>query len=287
MSLEVGAIVLFAAALHAGWNALIKIRGDRLIVMAVVTLAGSVISLALLPFIQSPHPVVWPLLALTILLHTGYHLFLPIAYDHGDLGQVYPIARGSAPLLVALGAFVLVGETLGPVSLGGVLCLAAGVISLTFDRKSGFSVNPKAILYALVTGVFIASYTVVDGLGVRGSGSILGFAVWLTLGDGVLTAVCVYCWKGNAVWRVARQNLGTAFLGGAMQGRGILDHRLGARARPHGHGLGSSGDKRSFRCAHLDVLAEGRLWSVALRLGRTRDFGAGPVALGKMNGTAA
>lgn len=217
MSLEVGAIVLFAAALHAGWNALIKIRGDRLIVMAVVTLAGSVISLALLPFIQSPHPAVWPLLALTILLHTGYHLFLPIAYDHGDLGQVYPIARGSAPLLVALGAFVLVGETLGPVSLGGVLCLAAGVISLTFDRKSGFSVNPKAILYALVTGVFIASYTVVDGLGVRQSGSILGFAVWLTLGDGVLTAVCVYCWKGNAVWRVARQNFGTAFLGGAMQ----------------------------------------------------------------------
>ena len=217
MSLEVAAIVMLAAALHAGWNALIKIRGDRLIVMAVVTTAGSIISLAFLPFVERPDPAAWPLLALTILLHTGYHLFLPVAYDHGDLGQVYPIARGSAPLLVTIGAFVVAGEVLGPLSLAGVICLAVGVISLAFDRKTGFHANPKAILYALVTGIFIASYTVVDGLGVRASGSILGFAVWLTVGDGLLTAFIVYCWKGNAVWRVARQNLGVASLGGAMQ----------------------------------------------------------------------
>lgn len=217
MSIEVGAIVLLAAALHAGWNALIKVRGDRLIVMAVVTLAGSMISLPFLLFVESPQPAVWPLLALTILLHTGYHLFLPLAYNHGDLGQVYPVARGSAPLLVALGAFVVAGETLGPLSLAGVLCLAAGVISLTFDRKIGLGINPKAVLYALMTGIFIASYTVVDGVGVRQSGSILGFAVWLTVGDGLLTAFVVYCWKGNAIWRVARHNLGTATLGGAMQ----------------------------------------------------------------------
>jgi len=217
VSIEVAAFVLLAASLHAGWNALIKIRGDRLIVMAVVTLAGSMISLPFLLFVESPHPAVWPLLALTILLHTGYHLFLPLAYNHGDLGQVYPIARGIAPLLVALGAFVVAGETLGPLSLAGVLCLAAGVISLTFDRKSGLGTNPKAVFYALVTGFFIASYTIVDGLGVRESGSILGFAVWLTVGDGLLTAFIVYCWKGNVVWRVARRNLGTATLGGAMQ----------------------------------------------------------------------
>jgi len=203
VSIEVAAFVLLAASLHAGWNALIKIRGDRLIVMAVVTLAGSMISLPFLLFVESPHPAVWPLLALTILLHTG--------------GQVYPIARGIAPLLVALGAFVVAGETLGPLSLAGVLCLAAGVISLTFDRKSGLGTNPKAVFYALMTGIFIASYTIVDGLGVRESGSILGFAVWLTVGDGLLTAFIVYCWKGNVVWRVARRNLGTATLGGAMQ----------------------------------------------------------------------
>jgi drug/metabolite transporter (DMT)-like permease len=217
MSLEVAAIVLFAALLHAGWNALIKVKGDRLVVMAAVTLAGSVFSFAFLPFVESPDPASWPLLALTILLHTGYHLFLPLAYEHGDLGQVYPIARGSAPLLVAVGAFVVAGEVLGPVTLAGVLCLAAGVISLAFDRKAGFSTNPKVIFYALMTTACIASYTVVDGVGVRTSGSILGFAVWLTVGDGLLTAILVFGWKGRAAWRVARQNLGTAFLGGAMQ----------------------------------------------------------------------
>jgi drug/metabolite transporter (DMT)-like permease len=106
---------------------------------------------------------------------------------------------------------------LGPVTLAGVLCLAAGVISLAFDRKAGFSTNPKVIFYALMTAACIASYTVVDGVGVRTSGSILGFAVWLTVGDGLLTAILVFGWKGRAAWRVARQNLGTAFLGGAMQ----------------------------------------------------------------------
>ena len=217
MSIEVAAIVLLAAALHAGWNTLIKVRGDRLIVMAVVTLAGSMISLPFLLFVESPQPAVWPLLALTILLHTGYHLFLPLAYNHGDLGQVYPIARGIAPVLVALGAFVVAGETLGSLSLAGILCLAVGVISLTFDRNTGLGINPKAVLYALMTGVFIASYTVVDGIGVRESGSIMGFAVWLTIGDGLMTAFLVYCWKGNELWRVLRQNLGTASLGGTMQ----------------------------------------------------------------------
>ncbi len=86
MSIEITAIVLLAAALHAGWNALIKISGDRVAVMAFVTLAGSLISLPFLLFVESPDPASWPLLALTILLHTGYHFFLPVAYDHGDLG---------------------------------------------------------------------------------------------------------------------------------------------------------------------------------------------------------
>ena len=117
MSLEIGALVLLAAAMHAGWNALIKIQGDRLAVMALATAAGSVISLLVLPFVEAPDPASWPLLALGVLLHTGYHFFLPLAYDHGDLGQVYPIARGSAPLLVALGALFLAGEVLDPIAL--------------------------------------------------------------------------------------------------------------------------------------------------------------------------
>ena len=99
----------------------------------------------------------------------------------------------------------------------GVLCLAVGVIALAFDRRSADAVGPKALIYALMTAACIASYTVVDGLGVRHAGSILGFAVWLTVGDGLLTAFLVYCWRPASMRETLRRNGGVAVLGGAMQ----------------------------------------------------------------------
>ncbi len=217
MSLDITAIVLLAAFLHAGWNAVIKVSGDRVAVMACITLAGSLMSLIVLPFVAAPDPASWPLLALSILLHTGYHFFLPIAYDHGDLGQVYPIARGSAPLLVTGGAFLFAGELIEPVALIGVICLAVGVMTLTFDKTTGVATQPKAVLYALGTGTCIAAYTVVDALGVRQAESILGFAVWLTIGDGILTFFIALMWKGREIWKTARSNVVAGFAGGAMQ----------------------------------------------------------------------
>jgi drug/metabolite transporter (DMT)-like permease len=182
-----------------------------------VTLAGSLISLLFLPLVDAPDPASWPLLGLTILLHTGYHCFLPVAYDHGDLGKVYPMARGSAPLLVTLGAVVFAGEYLDLWAIIGVVSLAVGVTALTFDKTDGIVSSPKAVLFALATGICIASYTLADGLGARQAGSVLGFAVWLTIGDGLLTFLLALMWKGHAIWRVARTNLATGFSGGAMQ----------------------------------------------------------------------
>lgn len=209
--------MLLAAGLHAGWNALIKISGDRVAVMAVVTLAGSLFSLPFLAFVEAPDPGSWPLLALTIILHTGYHFFLSVAYGHGDLGQVYPMARGTAPILVTIGALVFAGETLPPIAVIGVICLAIGVVTLTFDRASGIARKPKAVIFALATGAFIASYTVVDGIGVRQAGSVLGFAIWLTVGAGLLTFLIALLWKGREIWHVAHSNLFTGLAGGAMQ----------------------------------------------------------------------
>lgn len=217
MSVEVVGLVLLAAAFHATWNALIKIRGDRLMVMVVVTLAGSGFSLLVAPFVGVPAPASWAFLAVSMVLHTGYHFFLPAAYNHGDLGQVYPIARGSSPLLVAIGALVFAGETLTPIALLGTLCLATGVMALTFERNSGIWKRPKPATYALITGALIASYTVVDGIGVRKAGSALGFAVWLTIGDGLLTFLIVSVWKGREVLATARRNLGVGLLGGVLQ----------------------------------------------------------------------
>jgi drug/metabolite transporter (DMT)-like permease len=217
MTWETTALILVAAALHAGWNTLIKINGDRVAVMAIVTFAGSLLSVVALPFVAAPDAGSFPLLILTILIHTGYHFFLPVAYDHGDLGQVYPIARGSAPILVTAGAILLAGEQVSQLTALGTLCLAVGVMALAFDKGKITRVNRRAVLFALATGVCIASYTIADGLGARQAGSALGFAVWLTVGDGVLTFLIALLWKRREMWRVAKSNMTVGIVGGAMQ----------------------------------------------------------------------
>jgi drug/metabolite transporter (DMT)-like permease len=217
MSIEIALFVLLAAALNAGWNALIKVSGDRIASMALVTLLGSLVSLLALPLVGLPDPASWPFLVAAILIHTAYHFALPAAYNYGDLGQVYPIARGSAPLLVALGAAVFAAEVLGLVPLFGVVFLAVGVMALAFDRRTGLGQNPRAVLLALGTGIFIAAYTLVDGLGGRQAGSALAFAVCLTIGDGVLTFLIAMIWKARAIGRVARTSLVPALLAGGMQ----------------------------------------------------------------------
>lgn len=217
MALEITLVVVLAAMFNAGWNALIKVSGDRIAVMALVTLLGSVASLLVLPFVEMPNAESWPFLILAILIHTGYHFILPIAYNYGDLGQVYPIARGSAPLIVALGAFLFAGETLGLIPLIGIIFLAVGVMTLAFDRRTGLGQNPKAILFALGTGMCIACYTLVDGLGARQAGSVMGFAVLLTIGDGVLTFLIALLWKAKEIKNLARKNLKPALFAGLMQ----------------------------------------------------------------------
>lgn len=217
MSSEIVLVVLLAAALNAGWNALVKVSGDRIATMAVITLMGALVSLLALPFVALPDPASWPLLAFAIILHTAYHFALPVAYNYGDLGQVYPISRGSAPLLVTLGAAVFAGEVLGVASLFGVIFLSAGVMALAFDRKSGLSRNPRAVLFALLTGACIAAYTLVDGLGVRQAGSVMGFAVCLTIGDGLLTFLIALIWKAREMRAVVKTQLGSSALAGVMQ----------------------------------------------------------------------
>lgn len=217
MSIEITLVVLLAAALNAGWNALIKVSGDRVAAMAIVTLMGAIFSSMALPFVELPDPASWPLLALAIALHTGYHFALPVAYNYGDLGQVYPISRGSAPLLVTLGAAAFAGEVLGIPSLFGVIFLSAGVMALALDRKSGVTRRPHAVLLALLTGTCIAAYTLVDGLGARQAGSVLGFAVCLTIGDGLLTFLIALIWKARDMRAVVQTQWAPSALAGGMQ----------------------------------------------------------------------
>lgn len=221
ISNEVILIVLLAAALNAGWNSAIKVGGDRLTVMAITTLVGSAISLGVLPWVRMPESASWMLLALSIAIHTLYHVVLPVAYSHGDLGQIYPIARGSAPLLVMAGAALFAGERPEAGEMLGVVVLSVGVLALALrDPASGSKhggTNGKAVGYALLTGLLIAAYTVVDALGARRSGSAIGFAVLITLGDGIATALLLLCWKGVKVFRLNLRSLALGAMAGAMQ----------------------------------------------------------------------
>ncbi|ATA26458.1 transporter [Brenneria goodwinii] len=217
MSLQITMIVLLAAILNASWNALVKVSGDKIAVMAVITLLGSLFSTFVLPFVQLPAPDSWPLLTLAILLHTTYHFCLPIAYNYGDFGQVYPIARGVAPLLVTIGSVLFAGEILNGAHLIGVVALAFGIIILTWAKKNGQAQNPRSLLFAIGTGIFIASYTLVDGIGARQSGSALGFAVCLTIGNGLLTFLIALIVKYKEIVLVLRSNFKSSSVAGVMQ----------------------------------------------------------------------
>ncbi|MGV8803881.1 MAG: EamA family transporter [Polaromonas sp.] len=180
MTLLVMALVLCAALLHASWNALLKTSADRLCAMTLITLGAGLGALPVVLLSPLPQAASWPWLALGVALHTGYNVFLVRAYRVGDFGQAYPIARGSSPLLVSVGAALLVGEHMSGLSWLGVALISVGILSLAQLSRRMALAGP---LTAFATGVFIAGYTVVDGLGARASGDALAYAGWLFLLD--------------------------------------------------------------------------------------------------------
>ena len=186
MSLSVFLAVILAALLHATWNALAKSGSDKHRSMTAVVLGHTLLALVLLPFVPLPTVASLPYLAAGVLLHVGYQFFLLASYRIGDLTQVYPIARGSAPLLVAGVSVLFLGIELGSLEIMAILTIAAGVMSLGLVRQMDGQRNVRAGLLALTTGCFIASYSLVDGLGARLAGSALGFYSWLTIGNAVI-----------------------------------------------------------------------------------------------------
>lgn len=215
MSLTVIGLLMIAALLHATWNALIKTGGDRLIIMALLSGSSGVIGLFLAPFFPLPAPASWPFIAATSFIHIGYIWFLTKAYDHGDFGVVYPIARGVAPLLTAVGAMVFGGEFLSGTSLAGIAVIAGGIMSLAFTR-TGAGKSREAIIYALATGCFIASYTLVDGFGARASGTVGGYTAWLFALHGLPLVVMVMIVRREGLIQAVRQNWKTGAVGGAL-----------------------------------------------------------------------
>ena len=208
--------VMAAAALHAGWNAVIKVGRDRFSSITLLSVAAAVLSTLVLPFTDIPRLSAWPWLLASVVLHVGYNLFLVQAYRAGDLGQVYPIARGAAPLMTSIVAMGWLGERLPPVAVAGLLLLSAGVLLMAFAGHGASRLEGRAVLFALGTSAFIASYTLTDGIGSRLNGSPHGYAAWLFSIDGVAMFGLLLANRGRAgvraLWPLWRSGLP----GGAM-----------------------------------------------------------------------
>jgi drug/metabolite transporter (DMT)-like permease len=217
VDLTVALVVLLSALLHAVWNAFIKINADRLIAVTLLAVGAAALAASCLPFVAVPAAAAWPYLAVSIVLQTGYKLCLIRAYAHGDLGQVYPIARGTAPLLVLIVSVLVVGERLDPPTVVAVLVLTVGVTSLAFrGGRLPFRDDPRPVAYALATSAFIAAYMVVDGLGARLAGSPHGYAAWLFALDGLPMPVIAFWRRRGRTLVLARRHWRPGVAGGAM-----------------------------------------------------------------------
>jgi len=196
MSATVIALALFAAVLHATWNAFLRSGADRLWTVTVMSLAMAVVAVPFAAVFPLPSSEAWPYLILSSCLQVGYSVFLVSAYRHGELGQVYPIVRGSVPLLVTLGGLVFAAEHLTLPAMIGVVLVALGIMSFSLGRTRA---STASILFALLTGLFIASYATVDAIGVRISGNPSSYAIWIFLIYGTLMPATFVAMRGKPV----------------------------------------------------------------------------------------
>ena len=187
-------LVLLAAFMHAGWNALLRGGADRGRSMAMMSATLGIFGLCLLAIAGLPAPASWIYVAASGVLHWIYIALLVVTYRSGDLGETYSVARGSSPALVALGGSIFAAEWMNLLGIAGVGLVSAGIFMLAAAKGRLHAMN---LPWALATGVSIAAYTVVDGFGVRASGNWLGY-----------TAAIFAFFIAAPLWFLAKQGTG-------------------------------------------------------------------------------
>ncbi|KVG32391.1 DMT family transporter [Burkholderia ubonensis] len=173
------ALVLCSALLHAVWNAFLHVSEDRLAQLGTMSLPYLAFGIAGAWLMPAPERAAWPYVAASAALEVAYCFTLARAYRSGEFGQIYPIARGLSPLLVSVLAFAALHERPTPFGFAGIVLVSFGIMSLALRR--GFRFSGESVPYALLTGVFIAAYSICDGIGARVAGSALGYVAWVYL----------------------------------------------------------------------------------------------------------
>ena len=216
MTAAVTAAVLAAALLHATWNALIKASRDIVADTALVVAGAALVACVLLPWLPAPARPSWPYLLASAAVHQGYFALLAAAYRRGDLSFAYPLMRGLPPLAVALvGAFVL-AEPASPWLWAGIGAISCGVLCIGGLHPRRLLQHSRAAAVALANVVLIASYTVIDGLGVRLAGDAAAYGLWLFLGTAV-PYVPIALWLRRDAWRAhVRKHWWRGLLGASL-----------------------------------------------------------------------
>ncbi|MET9256637.1 DMT family transporter [Streptomyces sp. NPDC003717] len=210
------AAVLCAAVTHAAWNAIAHRIPDKLTGFTLISGGGLLIGLALALFADLPAGGAWPYLLASATIHIAYYALLMLSFRLGDFGQAYPLARGSAPLLVTVLAAVFAHEVPDGWATLGILVSCAGLTGVALWGLRGRRPDWAAIGAALATGATIAAYTVVDGLGVRASGSSLGYIAWLMALQGAVVPLRYVHRHRSASWALLRPVAGLGLLGAAL-----------------------------------------------------------------------
>ena len=223
-------LVILSAIAHAVWNALVKSAGDRTLTMVAIRTVGMMLGLVALPFVDWPAPESWKWLAVTAVVMFAYYALLVRSYGVGDMSVVYPLARGLAPVLTTIAAFLVIGEALSTGQIAAVVMISIGIMALSF----GAGASRTAVGFALATGVSVATYSFFAGLGVRTAGTVLGFQACLE----IVTGFGMLCY-GVVVRRAdlviyARRHGAVGLFAGVVSVAGFLAYLVAARSLPLG-----------------------------------------------------
>lgn len=214
--LGVTAAVLVAALLHAAWNAVAHRITDPAVASSLIGSACAVAGLGLVLCVRVPSGAAWPYLLGSAAMHVVYLLLLLRSYRLGDFNRMYPLARGTSPLVVAVLAVTVVGQPLSLAHAGGVVVISAGLAVLVLAGGVIKASDRAAVIAAVLTGLAIATYTVLDGVGVRHSGSTLGYIGWLFLLQGVVFPLIVLAQRGGSLVADARPFLALGLASGLV-----------------------------------------------------------------------
>jgi drug/metabolite transporter (DMT)-like permease len=216
MTQQVFLAVLAAAAMHAACNATIKVRLDRFASISLMTVGMGIVALPALSLVALPGAIGWLLIAASVALHIGYRLFLVKAYETGDLAQTYPLARGAAPLLTTLGGIALIREIPAGLAILGILLLSAGTLLMSMRGGNGLTVERRAIGFAFITSLFVAGYTLTDGMGARSTDGAASYAAWLFAADALVTGALMIFVRGRGIVSTMLPEWRTGLITGAL-----------------------------------------------------------------------